>query len=149
HLTVRDTTAFRSIIAPVVPDHGKMMHLFLVGRNGAQTLAHLHPVESDSLTFTTEVPWIPAGRYLLFGDIALENGLSLTVTNRIEVPAAPGEVTPSDADDSWDRTPTVTPLIAGLARPLAGGAFTMTWGGAGPLTASTPVDLRFTVRDTL
>jgi hypothetical protein len=148
-LTVRDTTAFRSIIAPVVPDHGKMMHLFLVGRSGAQTVAHLHPVETDSLTFTTEVPWIPAGRYLLFGDIALENGLSLTVTNRIEVPAAPGEVTPSDADDSWDRTPTVTPLVAGLARPLAGGAYTMTWSGTSPLTADTPVDLRFTVRDTL
>jgi len=149
HLTVRDTTAFRSIIAPVVPDHGKMMHLFLVGRSGAQTVAHLHPVETDSLTFTTEVPWIQAGRYLLFGDIALENGLSLTVTNRIEVPAAPGEVTPFDADDSWDRTHVVTPLVGSVARPLAGGAFTMTWAGTNaPFAAATPVDLRFTVRDT-
>ena len=103
-LTVHDTADFHVIYSPVVPDHGKMMHLFLVSTSGAQTMAHLHPVQTDSLVFTTEVPWIPAGQYLLFGDITLENGLSLTVTNRIDVPAAPGEVTPSDSDDSWDRT---------------------------------------------
>jgi hypothetical protein len=147
-LTVRDTAGFHAIYSPVVPDHGKMMHLFLVSRNGAQTMAHLHPVETDSLVFVTEVPWIPAGRYLLFGDITLENGLSLTVTTRIDIPAAPGEVTPSDSDDTWDRTPTVTPLASPEPRPLAGGAFTMGWsGGDMPLPSHTPVDLRFTVRD--
>jgi hypothetical protein len=147
-LTVRDTAAFRAILSPVVPDHGKMMHLFLVSRSGAQTMAHLHPVETDSLEFTTEVPWIPAGRYLLFGDIALENGLSLTVTNRVEVPPAPGEVSPSDTDDSWDRTPVATPLAANESRPLTGGAFTLAWtGGTTPIPARTPVDLKFAVRD--
>lgn len=147
-LTVRDTARFHAIYSPVVPDHGKMMHLFLVSTNGAQTMVHLHPVQTDSLIFETQVPWIPAGRYLLFGDIALENGLSLTVANRIEVPAAPGEVTPLDSDDSWDRTPTVTPLGSPEPRPLAGGDFTMAWSGAQtPLLSRTPLDLRFTVRD--
>lgn len=147
-LTVRDTTAFNAIYSPVTPDHGKMMHLFLVSRNGALVMAHLHPAETDSLVFTTEVPWIPAGRYLLFGDITMENGLSLTVTNRIEVPPAPGAVTPSDSDDTWDRTITVTPLALNNARPL-GGAFTLSWtGDSTPLPARTPLDLRFSVRDT-
>jgi len=147
-LTVRDTAAFHSIYSPVVPDHGKMMHLFLIGRNGAQTMAHLHPVQTDSLVFTTEVPWLPAGRYHLFGDIALENGLGLTVANEIDLPAAPGEVTPSDSDDTWDRTPTITPLVANEPRPLSGGTYTMTWaGGDAPLQARTPLDLRFSVRD--
>ena len=146
-LTVRDTADFHAIYSPVVPEHGKMMHLFLVSTNGAQTMAHLHPVQSDSLVFTTEVPWVPAGRYLLFGDITLENGLSLTVTNRIEVPAAPGTVVPSDTDDTWDRTATVTTLDAGAVRPLAGG-YALAWaGGDFPITARTPVDLRFTVLD--
>jgi hypothetical protein len=148
-LTVRDTAQYRAILSPVLPDHGKMMHLFLVGRSGAQTLAHLHPVQVDSLVFTTEVPWIPAGRYLLFGDIALENGLGLTVTSSIDVPAAPGDVTPSDSDDTWDRTASVTQLAPNGVRPLAGGVFTMSWaGGETPLPANTPVDLRFAVRDT-
>jgi hypothetical protein len=148
-LTVRDTAEFRAIYSPVVPDHGKMMHLFLVSQNGAQTMAHLHPSQTDSLVFTTEVPWIPAGRYLLFGDMALENGLSLTVTNRVDVPPAPGEVDPSDSDDSWDRTPTTTPIGPNESRALDGGALTMTWtGGAPPLQARTPLDLKFSVRDT-
>src|SRR5262249_49805344 len=108
----------------------------------------LHPVQTDSLVFTTEVPWLPAGRYLLFGDIALENGLGLTVTNDIDIPAAPGEVAPSDSDDSWDRTQATTPLFSGEPRPLGGGAYTMAWaGGDGPLQSRTPLDLRFTVRD--
>ena len=67
-----------------------MMHLFLVSSTGMQAFAHLHPVQTDSLVFTTEVPSVPAGRYLLFGDIMLENGLSLTVTTRVEIPPAPG-----------------------------------------------------------
>jgi hypothetical protein len=147
-LTVRDTARFRAIYAPVVPDHGKMMHLFLISTTGAEKMAHLHPVETDSLVFTTEVPWISAGQYLLFGDIALESGLGLTVTTRIEVPAAPGEVTPSDSDDTWDRTQTVTTLAPNEVRPLAGGAFTMAWtGGDTPLQSRTPLDLRFSVRD--
>jgi hypothetical protein len=147
-LTVRDTAAFHAIYSPVVPDHGKMMHLFLVSTSGAQTMAHLHPVQTDSLVFTTEVPWLPAGRYLLFGDIALENGLGLTVTTRIDVPAAPGEVMPSDNDDSWDRSLAITPLSSTDPRPLGGGAYTMTWsGGDAPLVSRTPLDLRFTVRD--
>jgi hypothetical protein len=148
-LEVRDTAAYHAIYSPVVPDHGKMMHLFLVSRNGAQTMAHLHPVQTDSLVFTTEVPWIPAGRYLLFGDIALENGLSLTVTNRVDVPAAPGEVDASDPDDSWDRTSKITPVALNDSRLLAGGAVTLAWaGGPTPLRARTPLDLRFSVRDT-
>ncbi|MGH7618626.1 MAG: hypothetical protein ACREPM_15510 [Gemmatimonadaceae bacterium] len=147
-LTVRDTASFRAIYAPVVPDHGKMLHLFLISTNGAQTMAHLHPVQTDSLVFTTEVPWIPAGRYLLFGDLALENGLSLSVTNRIDVPVAPGAVTPSDTDDTWDRTPAVTTLAPDVTRALSGGAYAMTWtGGETPLQSGTPVDLRFSVRD--
>ena len=149
-LTVRDTAAFHAIYSPVVPDHGKMMHLFLVSRTGAQTMAHLHPVQTDSLVFTTEVPWIPTGRYLLFGDIAFENGLGLTVTNEIDVPAAPGQVTPSDSDDTWDRTQAITALAPDEARPLAGGAYTMTWsGGDAPIQSRSPLDLRFTVRDSI
>ncbi|HEX3865512.1 MAG TPA: hypothetical protein VHV78_02130 [Gemmatimonadaceae bacterium] len=145
HLTVRDTAAFRSVIAPLVPDHGKMMHLFLVSRRGFQSFSHLHPVQTDSLQFTTELPWAPAGPYLLFGDFVLENGTSLTVSKSIDIPPAPGLVTPSDSDDSWDRTAEITPLVAGSVRLLSRG-YTMSWDGA-PLAARQPVDLKFTVRD--
>jgi hypothetical protein len=146
-LEVRDTAAFHAIYSPVAPDHGKMMHLFLVSSTGMQALAHLHPVQTDSLIFTTEVPSVAAGPYLLFGDIMLENGLSLTVTRRIEIPPAPGAVTPSDSDDTWDRTANVTPVVPGAVRVMSDG-YSMAWGGGdGPIRAGEPTDLRFILRD--
>jgi hypothetical protein len=124
-----------------------MMHLFLVSSTGMQALAHLHPVQTDSLIFTTEVPSVAAGPYLLFGDIMLENGLSLTVTRRIEIPPAPGAVTPSDSDDTWDRTANVTPVVPGAVRVMSDG-YSMAWGGGdGPIRAGEPTDLRFILRD--
>jgi hypothetical protein len=145
-LDVRDTAQFRAIYSPVVPDHGKMMHLFLVSTSGMQAFSHLHPTQTDSLRFVTELPWMPTGRYLLFGDIATENGLTLTVSNRIEIPPAPGLVTPSDPDDSWDRTTRVTPGFPNAMRPLRDG-YSMSWASDGPITSGQPVDLRFVVRD--
>ena len=95
-LSVRDTAAFKAIFAPIAPDHGKMMHLFLVALPRMDAFAHLHPVMRDSaggaaLQFTTEVPALPAGEYRLFGDITLENGLSLTVTNTLDIPGSQGD----------------------------------------------------------
>jgi len=146
-LAVRDTAQFHAIFSPVVPDHGKMMHLFLVSTTGMQIFSHLHPIQIDSLQFLTELPWAPAGRYLLFGDITLENGTSLTVSSRVDIPAAPGSVLQSDADDSWDRTSSVTPLVDGAVRELAD-SYSLAWtGGATPLVSGQPVDLRFAVRD--
>lgn len=146
-LVVRDTAPFHAIFAPVVPDHGKMMHLFLVSTSGLQTFTHLHPKEADSLQFVTELPWVPAGQYLLFGDITLENGLSLTVSNRVDIPAAPGMVEPSDSDDTWDRTSSVTTLGVGAVRSLGEG-YTLAWvGDSTPLVSGQPTELRFAVRD--
>jgi len=146
-LRVRDTASFHAIYAPVVPDHGKMMHLFLIGRSGMQTFAHLHPVETDSLEFTTEIPVVPAGQYLLFGDITLANGMSLTVTTRVDIPAAPGAVAPSDSDDTWDRTASITTVVPGAVRLLAEG-YSLAWtGGEPPLKSGEPTELRFSVRD--
>jgi hypothetical protein len=145
-LHVHDTSAFRAIFSPIVPDHGKMMHLFLVSTSGMQVFAHLHPIETDSLRFSTELPWIPAGRYLMFGDIATENGLSLTVSNRIEIPQAPGLVTASDPDDSWDRTANVTFAAPNAMRQLGQG-YSMSWASDQPIVAGETTDLKFTVFD--
>ena len=123
------------------------MHLFLVSTSGAQVFAHLHPAEVDSLHFRTELPWIPAGSYLLFADIATENGLSLTASTRLEVPPATGSVTPSDADDSWDQTRQVTLARDGASRSL-GASHTIVWaGGNDPIVSGQPTDLAFVVRD--
>jgi hypothetical protein len=145
-LKVHDTAAFHAIFAPVVPDHGKMMHLFLLSKSGMQTFVHLHPIEKDSLSFVAEVPWVVAGQYLMFGDIVLENGTSLTVSNVIDVPAAPGSVMPSDPDDSWDRTSRVTVAFPNADRPIGSG-YTMAWATAAPIETGKATDIRLVVRD--
>jgi len=146
-LTVHDTARFHAIYAPVAPDHGKMMHLFLVKLPSMDEFEHLHPVQSDSLVFTSEVAGLSAGRYRLFGDITLENGLSLTVTNTVDLPESNGTVAPSDSDDVWTRNASATTLAPGAAQALGDG-FTMTWSGANPpLSAKQTADLRFVVRD--
>jgi hypothetical protein len=123
------------------------MHLFLVRLPGMDAFAHLHPAQSDSLIFRGEVPALPAGRYRLFGDLALENGLSLTVTNTLELPDARGIVAPSDSDDAWTLMPSVARAAAGAATSLGDG-FTLVWSGDGaPPVAGRVTDLRFVVRD--
>ena len=149
-LVVVDTAAFRAIFTPVTPDHGKMMHLFLVAMPRMDAFAHLHPVMAESaaaMKFRTQLPGIAAGRYRLFGDMTLENGLSLTVTNTVNVPDARGTVTPADSDDAWTLTYKVTRAAPGAVRALDD-RYSIEWnGGQTPLAARQPVDLQFTVRD--
>lgn len=152
HLTlvVRDTASFRTILAAPIPDHGKMMHLFLIGEGSHDVFAHLHPMltsgaEFDSLMFTTNVPWIPAGRYRLFGDIVLANGMSFTVTRSLLVNADSAVTAPSDSDDSWAMIRRAAPLRPGAVQPL-GDSLSLAYTGDSPIRARTPVDLSFEVR---
>jgi len=146
-LVLSDTAEFRSIFVPVAPDHGKMMHLFLVGGQNMDVFAHLHPVQRDSLVFVGEVPWLPAGPYRLFADIMLDNGLTLTASETVNLPTMSGTVAPSDSDDSWASTSAVALGATGASAPLGGG-YTLTMSTSSEsIAARSPVDLAFTVRD--
>ena len=145
-LKVHDTAAFSAIYSPIAPDHGKMMHLFLVSEPGMEHFAHLHPSQPDSLIFVSEVPSLPAGKYRLFGDITMENGLSLTVTNTATLPESMGTVVPSDSDDVVSSSPNATQIARGAKETLDGG-YAIEWNGDSTLRSGHPIDLAFTVRD--
>ncbi|MEA2564488.1 MAG: hypothetical protein QOH06_5992 [Acidobacteriota bacterium] len=115
--------------SPLIPDHGKLMHLFLVREPGLDAFAHLHPVFSEPrMRFETALPALPAGRYRVYGDIVQESGFSQTLTDMVEIPAIPaGPAT--DPDDSWH--------LEGDA-----GDGGLTWLKT-PLVAGREVDLRF------
>jgi hypothetical protein len=134
----------------LLPDHGKLMHLFLIREPGLDAFAHLHPVPLDEDRFDASLPALPAGRYRLYADLVLENGFAQTLTTAVDVPAqlrgipaeGPGGPRP-DADDSWRAGPPAPAAVS----PLEGGG-AMTWErGAEPLVAGRDVELRFTVRD--
>jgi hypothetical protein len=92
----------------LLPDHGKLMHLFMVREASLDALAHLHPVPRTpaALDFDVDVPPLPPGRYRVFGDIVHESGYAQTLVSSIDVPAplqpvSVGDAPVVDPDDSW------------------------------------------------
>jgi len=90
---------------PLVPDHGKLMHLFLVGE-AEDAFAHLHPAPLDQDRFEVALPPLPAGRYALYADVTHESGFSQTLVAEVSLAAGDSAATPGaplvpDPDDSW------------------------------------------------
>ena len=100
--------------AVLLPDHGKLMHMFLVRADDLSAFAHIHPVRIGPDAFRVALPPLPAGEYGIYADIVHENGFAPTLVNRVDLPApgtrdtaieaddgpAPGASAP-DPDDSW------------------------------------------------
>ncbi|MFD1141600.1 hypothetical protein ACFQ4C_10795 [Larkinella insperata] len=110
HLTIRiDTSHFaenrskRRQLNFLVPDHGKLMHAFLVRTPNLDAFAHLHPDRRTVTDFRAAVPDLPAGQYLLYADIVYRNGFTETLTDTVTIPkqAAPAVSQLPDPDDSW------------------------------------------------
>ena len=72
---------------PLIPDHGKIMHLFLISDAAPFAFAHLHPATADSTTFTVQLPPLAAGRYRVFADIVHESGFDKTLVATIDLPS--------------------------------------------------------------
>lgn len=107
-LSIRvDTIAWKRNSRPLsllVPDHGKLMHAFLVRTPGLDAFAHLHPERRDTLTYQSALPNLPAGKYLLYADVVYRSGFAETLTDTVEVPAVIGKSNQTDADDSYTLT---------------------------------------------
>lgn len=87
----------------IIPDHGKLMHMFLVKEGSMDVFAHLHPSRKDTLTFEAPLPNMPAGRYLVFADVLRYHSLQNTITDTVEIPQTPKvNVAPTLTGDSDD-----------------------------------------------
>ncbi len=139
--------------SPLIPDHGKLMHMFLV-RDDLGAFAHVHPVPADDSSFRLRMPPLPEGNYRLYADIVHESGFSQTLVNQIELlsPAAevaepgatpvPGELPAVDPDDSW-----TVGLHSGDAVLFDDGTEVEWVRPAGPIVVGDDLTLEFQVRD--
>jgi hypothetical protein len=128
---------------PLIPDHGKLLHFFLVKKDGLGAFAHLHPVAIDSITFETALPFLPAGEYFVFADALHENGFAETMVQSVTLGNAPAMAwKPTDQDDAIF-------VGNGVRTPSRfDDGSTLSWDGAsGPHLAGADARLRFTLRD--
>ena len=150
-----------TVMTNLIPDHGYLMHLFLIREPGLDRFYHLHPSLKSGLnpagahTFELELPAIPAGRYQVYADVVRESGFPDTMTAEIDLPDVPG--VPLAGDNSAAAAPSLataidsTTAIPGGAGSAADGLTTvlpdgyrMVWErGSAPLVANHFVWLRF------
>ena len=137
----------QSMYNALMPDHGKLMHLFVVSKE-LVAFAHLHPVARtpQALDFDTQLPPLPPGNYHVYADIVHESGYAQTLVSTIDVPGDRFEAVPSDPDDSW-FVGGAAPESPAAAFWLADGAQVIWDRGADPIVAGKDRDLKFAVRD--
>jgi hypothetical protein len=88
-LTVKvDASEHRGRWTPLIPDHGKWMHLFLVRDGEPGAFAHLHPVPRGGEEFEAPLPPLPAGQYHIYADVTHEDGFSETLIATAAIPPA-------------------------------------------------------------
>ena len=108
-LELQETGWFRfSKLDDLVPDHGHLMHLYVISAPAMERVWHLHPDEIEPGTFTMNLPAMAAGHYRLFADVVHANGIGETGTSEIEIPSnSPGlrrdRMTLREADRRWPR----------------------------------------------
>jgi hypothetical protein len=86
------------LLDKIIPDHGHLMHLFLIGLPDLDRFYHLHPDQRSADTFAERLPFVAAGNYAVFADIVRESGFPDTMTARLTLPNLPGD--PPSGDDS-------------------------------------------------
>ena len=109
----------------LLPDHGHLMHLYVIRVPEMDLVWHLHPERADDGNFTQQLPAMPAGRYALFGDVVHANGLAETATAEVNLPQIAGR--PLTGDDAGGAGPAVANAdYSRTTSPLAGG-YRMVW----------------------
>jgi hypothetical protein len=91
-----------------LPDHGHLMHLYVIREPGVDRVWHLHPeltstgdiapvssrrygeakirMAASSAVFTQNLPPMPAGRYQLYGDVVHASGFPETLVATLTLP---------------------------------------------------------------
>ncbi|HKW49650.1 MAG TPA: hypothetical protein VJN70_19490, partial [Gemmatimonadaceae bacterium] len=147
---VVDSSGRHMSLESLIPDHGKLMHLFVIDSARMMSFAHLHPQYRGD--FAALLPPLASGAYRLFGDVTYETGLTQTLTGIVHISsddsALASRTRGFDRDDAWiDRGGATRADHAATIDTLADGS-TMQWlADSTNIRAGSETTLRFQVRD--
>jgi hypothetical protein len=134
----------------LIPDHGHLMHLFLIRMPAMDSFWHLHPAQTATGVFSDALPNIPAGHYEIFADVVHATGFPETFVGQIDLPEVAGQ--PLAGDDSGGAAPTLALGAAAgngdasqTAFSLADGTRILWLRDSAPLRARQTAWLRFRV----
>jgi hypothetical protein len=131
----------------IIPDHGHLMHLFLLRMPEMDEFYHLHPEESGTGTFTGKIPAVEGGSYAVFADIVRESGFPDTMTAKIDLPRKDKGI-PLTGDDSDAVATKISASQKGVTSVALGVGDHVEWLlDARTLQAQKPTLLRFRVVD--
>jgi len=134
----------RPRVDDLIPDHGHLMHLFLVRMPDMKSFWHLHPQQVDAGEFSQGLPDLPAGDYWIYADIVHQSGFSETQIGEIDLPAVSSSQ--PTADDAGVANANADPKVSQL-----GDGYRMVWEqDAAPLKAlkaKEAMHFRFRIED--
>jgi hypothetical protein len=131
----------RPTLNHLIPDHGHIMHLFLVSMPDMKGFWHLHPDQTQPGEFAVNLPIMPEGQYKLYADIVYHTGFPETQVATVNLPAITGEAMSGDDSGTFNLVP--TEKVAQLSD-----GYRMVWERDDkPFKANQPYWFRFRVED--
>ncbi|HTS63520.1 MAG TPA: hypothetical protein VMH28_15960 [Candidatus Acidoferrales bacterium] len=129
----------------LLPDHGHLMHLYVIRMPEMDRVWHLHP-ESEGGTFTQALGDMPAGRYALYADVVHANGIGETPTATLDLPEIHGEVL--TGDDAAGSAPPLNEADYNRNVTTLSGGYQMVWERpSAPVRARRAYEFRFRLED--
>jgi hypothetical protein len=104
----------------LIPDHGYLMHLFVVRMPDMKAFWHLHPEQTEPGDFAQKLPNMGEGQYRLYADIVHHTGFPESQVAVVNLPTIAGEAMSGDDSGAIELAPTET------AAQLSGG-YRMVW----------------------
>ena len=133
-------------LGDVLPDHGHLMHLFLLRVPELDRMWHLHPDPTKSGGFAVDLPDLPAGHYEAFADVVDPRGYPWTLVGSIDLPQIDGNPLAGD-DSTWSGVPLLAVAEDSTTSPLPDGGRIVWQRPAGNLKANVPLEFIFIVQD--
>jgi len=87
----------------LIPDHGHLMHLFIVRMPDMKAFWHLHPDQTQPGDFAQNLPIMGEGQYKLYADIVHHTGFPETQVATVNLPAVTGEAMSGGYRMVWER----------------------------------------------